>query len=152
MRGYHFWPRRLKIALALLLLLVVMLPFAPHKMLKEGAPVEYGRCEYFSDEYPLGEYLDLTAEQAACVLDVLQGLWCYRVWGEDKFFLADQVLQITLYIDEQPFYVTLGRRDWCGDARWPFRQFDIIGGDKATEQILLLLGIDEKRINGRREL
>ena len=31
----------MKITLALLILLAVMLPFTPHKMLKSGAPLDY---------------------------------------------------------------------------------------------------------------
>ena len=99
-------------------------------------------------------YLELTAEQADGVLDGLERLWCFRVWGEDVHFLADHVLEISLYVDDQPLYVVLGRRDFCYDgAREPFQQFDIIGGDKATEQILALLDIDAEsvKINGRRE-
>lgn len=155
MRGYHYVPRWLKITLALLILLVVTLPFLPHKMIKDITAVEYGRCQYYSYAQPLGEYLDLTAEQAAGVLDILEPLWCYRVLGEDKTFLADAVVEITLYIDDRPFYVVLGKRDWCYNAaRVPFQQFDIIGGDQATEQILTLLGFDTAavKINGRREV
>lgn len=155
MRGYHFWPRRLKIALALLLLLVVMLPFAPHKMIKSSAPLDYVACEYFSYGQPHGEYLTMTWEQSQELLEILQQLWCFRVWGEDQFFLDDVVLRITLQYQDRPFYIMLGRRDWCEDGtRGPFQQFDIIGGDRATEQILELLGFDADavNINGRREL
>lgn len=147
-------PRWLKITLTLLLLAAVLLPFAPHKMIRNGARLNYVACEYYSYTQPNGVYLELTAEQADGVLDVLQSLWCFRVWGEDKYFMDDVVLEITLQVDEQPLYVVLGRRDFCYDgARGPFQQFDIIGGDKATEQILALLDIDAEsvKINGRRE-
>lgn len=153
-QGYRFWPRWLKITLALLILVVVLLPFLPRKMIKSGAPLDYVACEYYSYAQPQGEYLVLTWEQSRELLDILQSLWCYRVWGEDKYFMDDVVLQITLYVDDYPFYVTLGRRDWCEDGtHGPFQQFNIIGGDKATEQILAVLGIDADRvnINGRRE-
>lgn len=39
--GYRFWLHWLKITLSLLILLAVMLPFTPHKMLKSGAPLDY---------------------------------------------------------------------------------------------------------------
>ena len=154
MRGYHYVPRWLKITLALLILLVVMLPFLPHKMLKSGAPLDYVACQYYSYGQSR-EYLTLTWEQSQELLDILQELWCYRVWGEDVFFLVDVVLEITLQYQDRPLHIILGRRDWCSEgARGPFQQFDIIGGDKATEQILTLLGFDADKINinGRRDL
>ncbi len=154
MRGYHYVPRWLKITLAALIVLMVLLPFAPHKMLKSGAPLDYVACQYYSYGQPHGEYLTLTWEQSQELLDILQGLWCYRVWGEDKFFLDDVVLEITLQYQDRPLHIMLGRRDWCYAGNGIFQQFDIIGGDKATEQILTLLGFDADniKINGRREV
>lgn len=146
--------RKYLVRAALALLAVLWLAFfAPRPMLKTADELAYGRCEYYSDEYPQGVYLDLTDEQAAEVLDILGQLWCFRVWGEDKHFLDDVVLEITLYDErEWSVYVVLGKRDYFYDGtRGPWQQFDIIGGDQATEQILALLGIDETRINGRRE-
>ncbi len=140
--------RKYLIGAAVVILAAVWLAFfAPHRLFRADANVRYIRCEYYSEAH--GEYLDLTAEQAAEVVAILQPLWCFRVWGESSRSLDEMVLEITLFVDGQPLYVVLGRRDYCySGTHGPFQQFEIIGGDKATEQILALLGLDEERING----
>lgn len=143
--------RKYLISLGLLLVAALWLAFfAPQRLLKAEADVEYIRCAYYSDEQPSGEYLSLTEAQAAGLLEILQPLWRFRVWGESSYSLEEVTLEISLLVDKRPLYIVLGRRDYCYDgALGPFQQFDIIGADEATEQILALLGVVEDRGNGR---
>ena len=127
---------RKAIRISLIIILVYLLIFfIPHKMIQPNSNIQYIYCAF------KGEYLTLNDAQVNDILEILSSLQCYRVPGDDKHSIDDDIFEIHLLIEQQPFYVVFGKRNYCYYSNGLLQQFNILNGVDAQERIQNILDL-----------